>query len=381
MAHGVAKNMKKNKYFAALGSALLYAVYSPLAVSGRVPVDQLSSLVSIIAFALLLLGAKRVSNILPAACLYFLLYTFSASHLLGSVVILALTVASLTANELILNRGNVWKSLTVFAFIPVSLVVAYLLSGSPIAFALAVIPYFIGTLLWLGVRFKKNRKSVIILLTFGFVIIALGGLVGYMLSTGKDFIALRNTYITARDSFADWMFSYTVPMNGENVPLFTDVPLAKQIFISMSNSLPSIIVIVFIIVSYFLYNYQSAMLEKFGGYEYITEEIKEIRISAAAAAVYLIAFVFSITTDSHGGEAFGSVVCKNIYTMLTPALVYAGACSIRNFVRKKKIRAGFLLIFPLVLLAMTGYMFMILSLVGIICIFANSAREWAEKKD
>lgn len=381
MSVGSAKNVEKNKYLAAMGACLLSAVYIPLAIGGRVPVDQLSSLVAIIAFALLLIGAKKISHILPAAVLYFLLYAATASHTLGSIVILVLTAASLAANELILNRGNVWRILVMYAFLPLSLVTAYFLSGSPLTLAIAAIPYFICTLLWIGIKFKKNRKSVIILMTCGFVLMAVLMLAGYMLAYGKGFYDIREAYISARDAIADYIFSYSVELNGETIPLFDDIPLAKQIFISMSNTLPSIIIITFIIVSYFLYNYQSSMLEKFGAYEYITEEITEIKISAACAATYLIAFVFSITTDSYGGEPFGSVVCKNVYTILTPALAYSGIKSIRNFIQKKKIRVGFLLIFPLALLAMTGYIFMILSLVGIICIFGKSAKEWAEKKD
>ena len=115
--------------------------------------------------------------------------------------------------------------------------------------------------------------------------------------------------------------------------------------------------------------------------EYITEDIMEIKISTAAAAVYLIAFVFSITTDSYGGEPFGSVVCKNLYMILTPALAYSGVMSAKRFIKKKRIRVGFLLILSLGLLAMTGYLFNILSLLGIICIFASNAKEWAEKND
>lgn len=375
------KSMEKNKYLAALCALLLGAVYSPLAISGKIPAYQLFSLISIIAFALLIIGAKRISGVLPVAIIYFLLYAATASHLIGSIVILVFTIASLAANELILSRGNVWKMISVFAFLPVSVVAAYFLSGTLLAMIIAAIPFILATLLWIGIKFKKNRKTVIIYLTFGLVLMALIGLACYMLALGKSFTDMREAFISSRDALMNYILSYSVEMNGETVALIGDADLARELFLSASNSLPAVIVIAFITVSYFLYGYQSSMLEKFGGIEYITEDITQIKISAAAAATYLIAFVFSITTDSYGGEPFGSVVCKNLYMILTPALVYAGFTSVRNFIIKKKIRIGFLLLLPLALIAMTGYLLMVLSLVGIICIFAASAREWAEKKD
>lgn len=375
------KSSQKNKYLAALGSLLLFAVYFPLVFRGGLPVDRLSSLVAIICFALLLLGAKKISHIFPALILYFLLYTATASHLLGSLTVLTLTSASLAANELILNRKNIWKTLTVYAFLPLSLALAYIFTKNVLAMIVSSIPFIICTVLFVGVKLKKNRKSVIIAMTATFVSIAIIALFGYMLISGKSAFEIRDAYISGRDALADYVCSYSVDLGGETVPLFQDAPLAKQLFVSMTNALPSIVIISLIVVSFFIYNYQASMLEKFEGFEYITEDIMEIKISTAAAAVYLLAFVFSITTDSYGNPPFGSVVCQNIYTILTPALVYSGFRTVRGFIKKKKIRLGFLLILPLVLLAMTGYMFMILSFVGIICIFAKSAKEWADKKD
>ena len=123
------------------------------------------------------------------------------------------------------------------------------------------------------------------------------------------------------------------------------------------------------------------MLEKFGGDEYITPEILKIYISAAAAAVYLITFIFSLTTDSYGGVPFGSVVCQNIYIILTPALAFSGFTTVRDFCKKKKMRFGLLFLVPMILLAVLGYLFTVLAAIGMICIFAKTAKAYADKKD
>ena len=375
------EKLSKNKYYAALASLLLGAVYVPLAIGGGIPIDRVSSLIAIISFALLLVGASKISDILPFAILYFLIYAVTASHLIGSVVILIIAEIGLGANEIILSSSNPRRLASVYAFLPISVMAAYFLTGSTVAIVAVVIPFAFMTALGFCVIAKKNRKDVILILTVVAMGIVAALAIGYMLFTKTSPEQLKSAYVGERDAIINYLCSYSVDMGGEIIPLFMDTSYAADIMISTLNLLPSIVVISFIAVSFFLYGYQVSVLRKLGKLEYVTEEILDIDISGTAAAVYLIAFVLSITTDSYGNLPFGSVVCQNLYTILTPALAYAGVKSVKSFIQKKRIRIGFLLMIPIVLLAMTGYMFMILSLVGIICIFARNAKAWAEKKD
>ncbi len=373
--------LNMNKLLAAMGILLLGAVYLPIAISGEHEVERLSSLVTIICFVLLFVGAKKISAVIPSAIVYLLLYAMGGTHLFGSIFLVLFTSVSLAANELILNRKDPWRLALIYGMLPVSFGAAYLLTENLVISSVTAIPFVIFTLLSLCVRNKVNRKTSILVLVGGFIFIGIVAIAIYMLISGIDFSELREAYIVGRDALLDYILGFGVELNGEVIPLFTDVSLARELFVSAANSLPSVIAVALIVMSFFIYNYQASMLEKFGGHEYITEDVMEIRVSAAAAATYLIAFVLSITTDSYGNMPFGSVVCLNIYTILTPALAYAGVAAIKSFFKKRKMRIGFLLIFPLFLLAMTGYMFMVLSLLGIICIFARSAKEWSEKKD
>ncbi len=380
MSASSSSRLQTNKYLAAIGLLILSSVYLPLTMRGDMPVSNIASLVAVICFVLLFVGAKKFISVLPVAIAYFVLYAITASHVLGSIVLVLFTSVSLAANEMVLSRGKAWKIVLLYATIPVSVAVSYFMTQNIFVCILSAFPGLIFTLLGISVAKKKNRKSVIILLCGGFILLAIALVGVYMLLSQTDFYDLHIAYVDGRDMLMDYVLNYSVEMNGETVPLFADIPLARQLFISLSNSIPSVLIAAIIILAYFLYNYQASMLLKFGGDEYITEDILRMDISSAAAAVYLITFVFSITTDSYGNVPFGSVVCQNIYMILTPALVYSGFVSVKSFFKRKKIKIGFLLIFPLVLLATTGYLVMILSLLGIICIFARDARAWAEKK-
>ena len=373
--------LNRNKYLAAEGILLLCAIYLPMSLSGNVAVDRIASLVSLMCFVLLFMGAKRVSHVFPAIAIYFILFLSTMTHTIGSVVLALFTAVSLGANELVLSRGKIWRLLGLFAILPVAFGISYVLTRSVALSSLAAVPFILFSLLGIAIKRKMNRKDGIVLLCCGVIGLFAIALAAVSLVGKLSFADLQAAYADTRNSFIDYVTGLTVDMNGEAVSIFTDVALARELMISMSNALPAIVIIAIIIFSFFLYNYQSSMLEKFGAFEYITEDIMEIKISGAAAATYLIAFVFSITTDSYGGEPFGSVVCKNIYLILTPALVYSGMVSVKQFIKKKRIRVGFLLILLIGLLAMTGYLLNILSLLGIICIFASIAKKWADRKD
>ena len=373
--------LNRNKYLAAAGILLLCAIYLPMSLSGNVAVDRIASLVSLMCFVLLFMGAKKISHVFPAIAIYFVLFLSTMTHTIGSVVLVVFTAVSFGANELILSRDKIWRLVGLFAILPIAFGATYLLTQDLPLSSLAVVPFVLLSLLAISVKNKMNRKDGIVLLSGGVIGMCVIALAIYMLISKLSFVDIQAAYAGTRDSFINYVTGLTVDFNGETVSMFTDVALARELMISMSNALPSVLVIATIVFFFFLYNYQCSMLEKAGAVEYITKDIMEIKISAAAAAVYLIAFVLSITTDSYGGEPFGSVVCKNIYMILTPALAYSGVKSVKYFIKKKRIRIGFLLILLLGLLAMTGYLFNILSLLGIICIFAKNAKEWAEKKD
>ncbi len=375
------RRLKTIKYFAAIALMILAALYIPLSLSGLIPAEMPAYLVSFISFVLLFMSAKRFLAALPPIILYVWLYALTGSVIFGSIALVVFTSVSLVANEIIMS-DKAWKTVLIFVSLPFTVAAAYFMTRSVAMCVAIATPYIIAAILGICIKKKMNRKDVIILLVAAMLFILIATLGAYMLINNVGFNAVKEAYVSARDTFINYVSTFAVEMNGEIIPIFGEnQALAADILVEMSNTIPAAIIIVMIVLSYFLYKFQTSMLDKFGGYEFITQEILKIDISAACAATYLIAFIFSFTTDSYGAYPFGAVVCQNIYTVLTPALAYAAVRTVRDFLKKKKLRIGFLLIIPMALLAVLGYLSMALSLIGIICIFGKRARSWADKKE
>lgn len=360
---------------------ILGALYIPLSFCGIVPADASAYLVSFVSFVLLFMSAKGFLVTLPPIILYVWLYAMTGTSTIGATVLVIFTSVSLVTNEIVMS-DRVWKILMLFVSLPFTVAAAYMITRSALMCIVIATPYIIAAVLGICIRKGMNRKDVIILLVAVMLLILIATLGAYMLINKVDFNTVKEAYASTRDAFIDYVATFSVEMNGEAVPIFGEnQALAADILVEMSNTIPAAIIIVMIVFSYFLYKFQTSMLDKFGGHKFITQEILKMDISAACAATYLIAFIFSFTTDSYGAYPLGAVVCQNIYTVLTPALAYAAVRSVRDFLKKKKLRIGFLLIIPAALLAVLGYLSMALSLIGILCIFGKAARAWADKKE
>ncbi len=370
-----------NKYLSALGLLILSSIYIPLAADGTLPVANFASIVSIICFVLLFVGGKKISRVFPAAIVFFILYAFSGSATAGSIFVAAFTSVSLAANELASPEAKAWQRALLYTSLPIAALVAYFVSKNIYVTIASLLPCVLFTALGLCARKKVNRKRGIIILTailLGFATALVGA---YMLISKTDIYGLRDVYISARDGVINHITNLGAEVNGEYLPLFEDIPLAQELLVSATNILPAMAIVMLILISYFLYNYQMSMMARFYGDEYLSDSVMKMDMSAASAAVCLLAFIFSFTTDSHGDAPFGSMVCQNIYIILTPALVYAGFTSAKSFFKKKNIRLGLFVWLVMGLLAMSGLLFMILAFIGILCIFGSRARAWAESKD
>ena len=122
------------------------------------------------------------------------------------------------------------------------------------------------------------------------------------------------------------------------------------------------------------------MLKKERFIEYMTSDVTSIQISGFCAALYLVALVLSLTTNSEGKIMLGSAIMQNIYLALTPALAYVAIGSINKFFQKLKIRPGILITIPAALLLYYGLLSVGLALLGATVLIASKAKSYADDR-
>ena len=201
-----------NKYLAALGLLILSSIYIPSALDGKLPVHQLAPLVSLICFVLLFMSAKKMRNVLPALVVYLYLYAVVGDSALGSIAILIYTAVSLASNEIILS-GKKWKSILLYASLPISLALAYVFSKSVILCISVTLPYILFALLGICVKKKMNRKSVIIILSSALLLFAFAMLGACMLIYSVSFEQLKDGYASIRDELISYVANFTLELN------------------------------------------------------------------------------------------------------------------------------------------------------------------------
>lgn len=369
---------KEAKIYASLGLTLLCGMYTTALIFGKLPLDTVSSLVTIIAFIMLILSTKKWTHMIWAGAVYLLTFAFTSSVTVAAASVLM--ISTVISGAYLLTVGSGFYIGIYLATIPTSYLISLVLTRDYIISLSSLACYPVAICLGLCTRKMQNRKPALIA-TAASLAASSALIAGIMMI--KNNVGLENIKPTIewiKDSIVKYMSEYKIMTIEGEVNLFKEAEFIHEYIDGLVNIVPGTLIVIFIALAFGLEYTLFSMLKRDMLIEYMTSEVTEIEISGLCAGVYLVAFVLSFTTNSEGNVMLGSVIMQNIYLALSPALVYVACKSIMGFFEKRRMRPGMLLVIPAVLLVMYGLLSVTLCFLGATAIIIASAKQYADKK-
>lgn len=369
--------MKNNaKIYSSLAMLVLCGIYLPVLISGKVDIDTIAPLVSLISFLLLVISAKKWTAVIPSAILYFIIAVFFAS--VGAATAVICIFAAIAMGAYTLTLGDKFSIALVGLTFPISFGISLALTEDIIIALASLIIYPAIIILGVCTRNFINRKDTVIYMTFGCFACGIGLILILLYRYDIPLSDIRVTVEGIKDYIVNYMANYTVNMGNEVVNIFKEASFIRQYIDSLVNIVPGVMIMLLILFSFFCESYLFSMLKKDRLIEYMTSDVMEINISLACAIIYILTFILSFTTNSEGNEMFWSAVMKNVYISLSPALIYVAFYKMCELLRKRRMIPVFLLIFPVIFLSVYGLLTVTLSFIGATAIIAAKAKQYAE---
>lgn len=362
----------------------------------------LASISSIIGYVALICGsvillfyAKKLLNFIFCLAIFVASKFVFGSPVISKILILfALSIALCAFMTASAKKTSV-------PYLVIAPVAAYLAALSicknPGFCAIILIPYVIGLLM--GLMTKKKCSASEVIATASAIIVAVICITmsvamtvsGISLSALADL--LRTRLILAIES----LFNEAYPQFIANMTAVGyDTAFANSIFneiigevaptvITIVNMLPGIIIFAITVLIFISRNTQMSLLENQGYTEYVTPDTMLLNMSIISAVVFIVAAVFSVSTDAAGIPDIVSVVSTNVMLITMPGLIYTGvistiACLI-NLLKRKRLFSVILIVGLAVILiyAMLPYILQIIAFVGALFIIVRSSKEFAAK--
>ncbi len=159
--------------------------------------------------------------------------------------------------------------------------------------------------------------------------------------------------------------------------LLREVRVAIDTFINLSLGLVCASSLIF---AYLAQAIELCAFETFGHTHLVTEKATTMTASAVSAGVFVLAHVFSFTTDASANVSFVAIVATNLYTMLAPLFIYMGLTTALELPRRHGF-AGILLSGIIVIAAFTipSSFITILALVGAFAVIIAQVDRWAKE--
>ena len=369
---------KTAKLYSSIALMILSGIYLAALFFGAFPINTVAALVLIFSFLLLYFHSRNWTNLIFSATVCALLYAITRTITVSSAWICIF--ACITLGAYIITVGDKMQIFMVVSTAPISYLASLALTQDPMISLAALIPF--PAMICMGACTRKcvNRKPSTIYSTLCLFASTALGIFVLSVKHSVSISGMRSSVKWIQDFVVDYMSNFTITNMGEEMNIFREAEYIREYIESITNILPGTLIFFFVIIAFALQSCVFDMLKKERFIEYMTSDVTSIQISGFCAALYLVALVLSLTTNSEGKIMLGSAIMQNIYLALTPALAYVAIGSINKFFQKLKIRPGILITIPAALLLYYGLLSVGLALLGATVLIASKAKSYADDR-
>lgn len=369
---------KTAKLYSSIALMILSGIYLAALFFGAFPINTVAALVLIFSFLLLYFHSRNWTNLIFSATVCALLYAITRTITVSSAWICIF--ACITLGAYIITVGDKMQIFMVVSTAPISYLASLALTQDPMISLAALIPF--PAMICMGACTRKcvNRKPSTIYSTICLFASTALGIFVLSVKHSVSISGMRSSVKWIQDFVVDYMSNFTITNMGEEMNIFREAEYIREYIESITNILPGTLIFFFVIIAFALQSCVFDMLKKERFIEYMTSDVTSIQISGFCAALYLVALVLSLTTNSEGKIMLGSAIMQNIYLALTPALAYVAIGSINKFFQKLKIRPGILITIPAALLLYYGLLSVGLALLGATVLIASKAKSYADDR-
>ena len=359
-----------------LASSLVF----PAVFSGD---DKLASGISIAVCLLcgicFFFSTKRLSGAIFA----IMLMAFSV-YFVGSPILPALIFGSLISiglgSALIRSASNGQAFLFALIF-PAAYALSFVLTRSVNVALFSLILFFPILSMGLAGRLGATKSTSIIVCAAAVVILIAGITVWDIFSTYGQF----NREII--DTVADGIKADTITLMEQMLSYSGQVELTEtfkrelttaiDLYINMSAG--SLIALA-LVASYVSHSVHCNIFKSFGMDRYLTEKSTTLTVSVSAAIVFIVAYILSFSTDSHGNISLTAIVGGNLSIILAPVLFITGFSAIKSLPKRFGLFGLIIMIVLLILIfAMFSQLPIILALTGAFSIIFKNVDSWAKE--
>ena len=353
-------------------------MYMSALIFGKLPLDTVSTLITLIAFFLLFISVKRWTHVIWAGAVYLIIFAVTSSSSIAAAS--ALIISTIISGAYLLTVGSGFYMGIYFATIPASYLISFVLTRDYIISLASLLCYPVAICLGLCTRKMQNRKPTIIGTSVTLALSSALIMAIFMIKNSIGVDEIKPAIEWIKDSIVKYMSEYKVMTPEGEMNLFKEAEFIYEYIDGLVNIIPGTLIVLFIALAFGLEYTLFSMLKKDMLIEYMTNEVTEIEISGLCAGIYIVAFILSFTTNSEGNIMLGSAIMQNIYLALSPALIYVAYKSITGFFAKRRMQPGILLLIPAALLVMYGLLSVALCFLGATSIIIASAKKYADKK-
>lgn len=363
---------------------LLSCAYLPCAVTCMAEA-QTPTYFLVLAYIVLIAGAvyllysvrKAVFTVLITLILFFL-YSLTASPMLPAAVVAVIVPLTFCGFACSVCPKRLRALLLLLP--PVAYLGAFALTGEWAISLLSVIP--LPTAAAVGMLQRKNSERKTIIAVSSVILIALLAAFAALMLWQNDMLSVRkisDLIDTCRTELILYMKNLTVDVGGNPMAVF-DAEYVDSYITHMFNMLPSIVVVVCFVVIYISHSMQLLLYKSCDLDLMVNTKTSEITVSVYCAAIFVLSYILSLSTDVAGNPDMLSAVCGNLRVILTPALLVVGLNAISLML--KRLRGfGFIvvLLLAVAVFALSSYIILIISAIGAFYVIIKAIDAWAAK--
>lgn len=366
--------------FFALLSCVLLPCAAECAASGTTPLYFL-----IPAYAVLIAGTvyllysvrKAVFTVLVTLVLFFL-YSVSSSPMLPAAV--AAVVISLTFGGFVISVCSK-KYRALLLLLPLAAYLgSYALTGDWMISLISLVPLF--TAAAVGFLQRKNAECKTIVVASSVILIVLMCAIASLVlwSHGMlDMQSISDLIDTCRRELISYMNGLTVDIAGSSTAVF-DAEYVESYVTYMFNMLPSMLAVICFVTVYLSHAMQLQIYKSCDLDLMANTKTSKITVSVYCAALFIVSYILSLSTDVAGNQDMLSAVSGNLRVILTPALLLVGFDAIGAMLRKLR-GFGFIIILLLAvaIFTLSAYIILIISAIGAFYVIIKAIDAWAAR--
>lgn len=257
---------------------------------------------------------------------------------------------------------------------------AFALTGRWVLSLVSVIPT--AAALSMGFLQRKNSERKTLIAVSSIILIALMTAVVALMLWERDMLSMQNIsnmINTARDELIAYMKDLTVEVGGSTMEVF-DAEYVDSYVTYMFNLLPSMLTVVCFAVIYIAHSIQLQMYKSCDLDLMVNTKTSKITVSVYCAAIFIVSYILSLSTDVAGNPDMLSAVCGNLRVILTPALLLVGFDAIGAMLRRMRGFGFFvILLLAVAVFTLSSYIILIISAIGAFYVIIKAIDTWAAK--